>query len=314
MAAILFSNPWPWWIAAPLAVGLGALLAWLYRRERSCVSRAVGWWLTTLRIAAALMLFLTILGPVLSTQVTRTSKDWLLLLVDQSRSMSIRDDPKGPSRFEQVQKTFDHALLQKLQAVSQLRPYRFAASVTAVEPEALWSAPDGDASDLGRPSVAALMDMANERVGAIVVVSDGGHNWGPNPIEAAAKLADRQVKLYTVGVGPSAPPKDVTVTEVATSGLVFTGDQATATVAVRTSGFRGQRLPVRIVQGDKVVGEGAITPRDDQGRDTVVVSFTPSGEGSQLLRAEVVPQAGEANAENNARDFRVQVLKDRLKV
>ena len=314
IAAFLFSNPWPWWVALPLVIGLAALLVWLYRRERGYVSRPVGWLLTVLRIAAAVMLFLTLLGPVLSTQVTRLSKDWLLLLVDQSRSMGIRDNPSGPTRFEQAQKALDDTLMRKLQTVSQLRPYRFAATVAAVEPKALWAAPDGDASDLGRPSVAALMDMANERVGAVVLVSDGGHNWGPNPMEAAAKLAERQVKLYTVGVGPTSPPKDIAVTEIATSGLVFAGDQATAMVAVRSSGYRGQRLPVRVMQEGQVVGEAALTPESDQGQDTVAVSFTPSGEGNRLLRAEVVPQVGEASAENNARDFRVQVLKDRLRV
>ncbi len=314
IATLIFANPWPWWLAVSLVVAMSALLAWLYRRERRQVSPRVGVLLTMLRITLVVALFLTLLAPVISTQITRTTKDTLLLLVDQSRSMAIRDDPGRPTRAEQVRKVFDGELLHKLQGMSQLRAYRFAASATAFDPRAPWAAPDGISTDLGRPAVAALMDLAAERVGAVVLVSDGGHNRGPNPMEAAAKLAEHQVKLFTVGVGPTVPPKDIAVTEVASSGLVFTGDQAGAAVAITSSGFAGRRVPVRVMQEGRVVGETFVTPGADLSRDTVTVSFTPTGEGSRLLTVEVPPQPGEANTENNSRAFRVQVLKEKLKV
>ncbi|MCX6898349.1 MAG: hypothetical protein NT105_06570 [Verrucomicrobia bacterium] len=314
IATLIFANPWPWWFTVPLLSGVGVLLAWLYRRERKQVSPRIGLLLTTLRIALVVMLFLTLLAPVISTQITRTMKDTLLLLVDQSRSMAIRDDPRGPTRAEQVRKVFDTVLLNKLQTTSQLRAYRFAASATAFDTREPWAGPDGDATDLGRPAVTALTDLATERVGAVVMVSDGGHNRGPNPLEAAAKIAERQAKLFTIGIGPTTPPKDIAVTEVASSGLVFSGDEVSATVAVASSGYRGQRVPVRVLQNGKAIGESYVTPGADPSCDTAIISFRPQGEGSQLLTVEVPTQPGEANAENNARVFRVQVLKDKLRI
>ncbi|MBI5685776.1 MAG: hypothetical protein HZC54_11940 [Verrucomicrobia bacterium] len=314
IATLIFANPWPWWLVVPLLAGIGVLLAWLYRRERKQVSPRVGVLLTALRIALVVMLFFTLLAPVISTQITRTTKDTLLLLVDQSRSMAIRDDPRGPTRAEQVRKVFDAVLLNKLQNTSQLHAYRFAASGAAFDPREPWAGPDGDTTDLGRPAAAALTDLGTERVGAAVLVSDGVHNRGPNPLEAAAKFAERQVKLFTVGIGPSTPPKDIAVAEVASSGLVFSGDEASATVAITSSGYRGQRAPVRVLQNGKVIGESYVTPGGDPSRDTAIISFRPQGDGSQLLSVEVPPQPGEANAENNVRLFRVQVLKDKLKI
>jgi hypothetical protein len=314
IATLIFANPWPWWLVVPLLAGVAVLLAWLYRRERKLVSPRVGLFLTALRIALVVMLFLTLLAPVISTQITRTTKDSLLLLVDQSRSMAIRDEPRGPTRAEQVRKVFDAVLLNRLQTTSQLRAYRFAASATAFDTREPWAGPDGEATDLGRPAGTALSDLAAERVGAVVVVSDGGHNRGPNPMEMAGKLAERQVKLFTVGVGPATPPKDIAVTEVASSGLVFAGDEALATVAVTSSGFRGQRAPVRVLQDGKLIGEAVLVSSGDPSRDTAVVSFRPKGEGSQLLSIEIPPQPGEVNAENNTRPFRVQVLKDKLRI
>ena len=314
IATLIFANPWPWWIAVPLVVVMGAWLAWLYRRERRQVSRRTGLLLTVLRITLVVTLFLTLLAPVISTQSTRTTKDSLLLLVDQSRSMAIRDNPSGPTRAELVHKTFDGELLTRLRNMSQLRAYRFAASATAFDPRAPWAPPDGAATDLGRPAVTAVADLADERIGAVVLVSDGGHNRGPNPMEAAARLAERQVKLFTVGVGPTVPPRDIAVTEVSSGGLVFTGDQAAAAVAITSSGFAGRSIPVRVLQDGRVVGETTVTPASDLSRDTVTISFTPRGEGSQLLMVEAPPQPGEANTENNRRAFRVQVLKDKLKV
>jgi hypothetical protein len=314
IATLIFANPWPWWLVVLLLAGGAALLAWLYRRERKLVSPPVGLFLTAFRIALVIMLFFTLLAPVISTQTTRTTKDSLLLLVDQSRSMAIRDDPRGPTRAEQVRKVFDAVLLNKLQSTSQLRAYRFGASATTFDTREPWAGPEDVATDLGRPTATALSDLAAERVGAVVMVSDGGHNRGSNPMEVAGKLAERQVKLFTIGVGPATPPKDIAVTEVASSGLVFAGDEALATVAVTSSGFRGQRVPVRVLQDGKPIGESVLTPGADPSRDTAVVSFRPKGDGSQLLCIEIPPQLGEANVENNTRPFRVQVLKDKLRI
>jgi hypothetical protein len=314
IAALLFANPWPWWLALPVVIALAVLLGWLYQRERRQVSTATGWLLTALRVALALMLFATLFEPIFSMQITQTRHDRLLLMVDESLSMTIQDDDKGPTRAEQVRQVLNAGLLKKMQTGSQLSAHRVTSTATTFDPALPWGVPDGDSTDLGRPIMTTVNELGAEPIGAVVLISDGGHNRGPNPLHMAARLAERKIKLHTIGVGPTSPPKDVSVAEVATTGLVFAGDQATAMVTLATSGYRGRPIPVRVLQQGKVVGGAALTPSTDSGRDTVAVSFVPEGEGGQALRVEAGAQPDEKNRDNNARDFRVQVLKDKLKV
>ena len=73
-------------IAAALVYGV----VWLYRREAACPAR----WracLAGIRVAVVLLLLVILLGPTLAVSVRRTVEPAILLLLDESLSMSIRD-------------------------------------------------------------------------------------------------------------------------------------------------------------------------------------------------------------------------------
>ncbi len=155
------------WTHAPASwgvfVGLAAVAAlvyvavWLYRREMTVCPRGVRMLLAGLRVAAIVVLALVFMGPALAVSVTRTLHPYVILLLDDSQSMGIRDAYDEPtserlaeaagadaealaagalSRAELVDRVLarDGAkLLRDLQARGQVRVMTFADAVRVRE-------------------------------------------------------------------------------------------------------------------------------------------------------------------------------------
>lgn len=74
------------------------LVVYLYRTERKLVRPRAGWLLVALRVAAALVVLLMFLEPVISITRTLARKSVLLVLVDGSRSMQVPDTTQSGGR------------------------------------------------------------------------------------------------------------------------------------------------------------------------------------------------------------------------
>lgn len=84
----------PQWLALALLTGAAAgWLIWrLYRNERAQLPRRLSRALPALRLAALAMLLLMLLEPLAAWKTTRIQQPLLAVVVDQSASMSLRDD------------------------------------------------------------------------------------------------------------------------------------------------------------------------------------------------------------------------------
>lgn len=90
-ADLAFRSPWPWWAAGGVLLLLGALVFFLYWRERGRIGpvrRAV---MATLRTALLLLLLLLIFQPVLRSEFEGQRARPVVLLLDNSQSMKQQD-------------------------------------------------------------------------------------------------------------------------------------------------------------------------------------------------------------------------------
>ncbi len=99
---------------------------------------------------------------------------------------------------------------QVLEGIDRLRPQMFTAIgsgiITALE--ALFPKPSSDAADSADAPLVAATDQqtpavapGSDRSAAIVLLSDGQSNQGPDPLDAAEQAANLGVRVFTVGVG-----------------------------------------------------------------------------------------------------------------
>lgn len=311
-----FVNPW-------LLLSLVGLLAALsvagYARTTRAVSPRFKLLLLGLRLGAVLSVMVCLLRPSLQTTHYELAKRPLLLLIDQSRSMSeIADTAGGVSRLEAV-----NGLLRKEEARLEALKELYDVVILGFGRGLLGRAgPQGETaarySAYGLALEQAFTEVANSQSDAVVIFGDGSHNFGPpDPMDVAAALNEQGVPVYTVGVGQDQATsglRDVKVMDVAAPKSVFLFTSFPVRPQVLFRGCQGFPVKVRLEFPGQPPQEQTVTVA--HGEEVVPLEFeiTPEkvGEYRLTVRAEQVP--GEVLDTNNTYTSYVRVVSGGVRV
>jgi len=305
-------------VAMMLAVaGAAMVLVWLsYRRTFAMLRRGRRRLLVALRWAAILLVVLLLFRPVLGCRKELREKPAVLLAVDRSGSMSVRDDPAGASRFDQARRQAT-SWCARLGTDFDVHLAAFAdraEEVPAAEQLATL-APDGRSTSLVRAILAARVRIPADRLGAIILVSDGIHNSARDPVEVARRLGS---VVHTVGVGAtlrSDPSyRDVVVTGVDCPEHLLLGNKAKITASVDGIGLAGQVVEVTLSDGDEQIAQAELTLDNLEGSQQVGLEFRPTEKGRHTYTVRAVPVADEQIEENNQRRAVTLVVEPGIRV
>ncbi|HET9888186.1 MAG TPA: hypothetical protein VFR10_11815, partial [bacterium] len=204
----------------------------LYRRTEPPLESRLRGGLLALRILSVALLAFLLLHPVLSHLRARHIPPRIPVLLDASLSMSIpfadssaapaQNGAQVPTRFDRLVSALQEGrmnIVKKIGEMGKVETYRFGEDLRRVEPADLRTAiqPSEDRTDLAKALSEARKQDARA-TGAIVLFSDGAHNVGEDPREAARKLG---VPVVAVGVGTDGPVSDVSVYEVSASSVAY---------------------------------------------------------------------------------------------
>ncbi len=93
---------------------------------------------------------------------------------------------------------------------------------------------------------------------AVVLLTDGRHNAGPSPTEAARALGEAGVAVFPVLFGAEEPAADLAVVDVTAPDLVFKTDRVRGTFTLRDTAPAGTRFTAELVsKGAAGVGGSA---------------------------------------------------------
>ncbi len=337
----LADGRWIAW-ALPLGVALAAAVLWSYRRATSRFALLMA----GLRAALLGLILLALLGPVVRLSTQTPARRSVLVLLDDSASMALRDirtadadvrraliaqgvlDPaKGldqptpagrpprPSRVELVRAAFASRrldLLGRLGRDADVRLFSFGRGDHAADLDAVdHLTAAGPATPLGDAVRDLLAKGRGQPTAAVVLVTDGSSNAGTSPLAAAAAAGADGVPLLVWGVGLS-DARDVVVSDVYAPDVAFVKDDVPVTVRVCGVGLAGQVGHVVLKLGEAVVDERDVT--FDGGEQTVTLRATPTAPGTFPLTASIAARPDEATTANNAAATRVRVVDGKLKV
>lgn len=309
-----FSLPAALWVVAALAAGAAAITLVTYVRVRGkagTLDRAV---LAALRLGALAIVLLCLLRPVLIVKAAVPQQNFLGVLVDDSRSMTIGDrngEPRGA--FVRRLLATDSPLLSALGDRFLLRMFRFSSSVDRLASPADLSFA-GTETRLAQALTRAREDLAGLPLAGLVMMTDGADTTEPALADALLALKADRIPVFTVGVGQETIPKDIQIGRVGTPRSVLKGTSVAVDVMVAHRGFPDRTVTVDVESDGRIVGSAdARLSRDDQ-PVTVRVRFTASEAGPTVFRFRVPPQPGETIAENNARDVLMDVEDRREKI
>lgn len=300
------------WLFAASAVPLLWVVVAVYRRTRPAVSSRTRYVLLALRGLALGLLLALVAEPVLSALTRRAVSPSLDLLLDTSDSMALVEG--GRTRLQRAVELLGNGEFRDLLGGWQVRvcgfadqPYPLAADTAGR------AATGGHATDiagaLGACCTKQTLDGGGR--GAVLVLSDGGHNLGADPVVAAAEL---RVPVHTLVVGSDTDPADLQVAAVEAPVSVFFGQVLPLTVTVRSWGFRGRAIEVEVYDGDRQLARWPVTLHGDGVDQQVVVELPTAEPGPHILRVQVPVLEGEQATDNNQALVFSRVHRNRLPV
>ncbi len=284
-------------------------IVWMYRSTIPPSGRRKRIVLAVIRSSVFTLILFFIFEPVLIRFYQEKELPVISVLVDQSRSMSIKDSA-GP-RSERVIRYLNDPVWKEIAEKQDVRFFLFSDSLKEKNIPTDSVRFDGWITDIGASLDMAKNRMTGKNLAAMVLISDGQYNLGGNPV-SFAEFSD--VPVHTVGIGDVYEQRDIAIEQALSNSVVFVGSRIPVDVSFSSAGYKGRSITVQIRRNGRVLDSKSVTAPDDISFSTLRFEISADEEGMQKYEAAVVPLSGEMTAGNNVKAFYVQVLKNRVKV
>lgn len=345
-----FTQAWPLWVWAAI-VGVAGLLGWLcYRRLEG--PRWGRFCLGSLRAATLILLAVLIAGPRLLKPNEIEEPDWVLVLVDRSASLGVKDANQqgSPSRISREQQ-LRAALMDSAPAWKQLAAERVVVwlgfdagayelgvptSAAAGMPVEL-ADPVGRRTDLDRAIEQSLKKAAARPLSGVVVLSDGRSIDAPSRA-LLRRLEAEKIPVFTVALGQERGLADLALRRIEAPRTAFVNDLLPVEVELESLGGPADSASAATVELiDKATGnvldtqevtfppattadpsDAPMSKPEDTARK-VTLTTRPGNAGNAGWSVRVRPSssgstADDLVAENNTADLSVELIDRPLRV
>ena len=295
------------------AIAVPAVLS--YQRVRGKSSERDRWILRGLRIAALAVLLVCLLRPMLLLNAAVPQRNYVGVLIDDSRSMQIADRG-GRQRADWIRDSVSApkaALIAALRERFQVKLFHFGATAERID-DAGGLKFDANETKLGGALEAARRELEMVPVSGLVLLTDGADNSRAPIADELLSLRAKQVPVFTVGIGSERFARDIEVRRVEASSSVLKGSTLVADVLVRQRGFNGAKVPLMVEDDGRLIGQSEITLPPNGDVAPVRVQVRMSSPGARLLTFRIPLQQGEQVTQNNAQQALVRVRNAREKI
>ncbi|MDA0999279.1 MAG: hypothetical protein O2807_02010, partial [bacterium] len=317
---------WPGGVPLWFVLLVGVVLAeslrrrWPFLRERLSVGRTGILFALRGMLYGLILFFLS--GPTLIEKSVRKLPPRLLVLIDGSKSMGVKDMAGGRSRLEAARQILlgekggeKPGLLARLSPGYEVKVLRYDTHSAPLPQERLAHfAADGPGSDFLN-AIREELDKGNaaagQRPSMILLLSDGGDTSGaPWPPPGLEKIPP----VVSVGFGAPQRFRDISLHDVRAPRIAFRGKEIRFEVTLSVKGFTGKKLPVALTREGRVVRTQTLDVRQAPSRQTLQFRYTPEEEGGLLLAVETPVQKDEFVRTNNRVEIPIEVRKDKIRV
>jgi uncharacterized membrane protein len=308
----------PLWLIVLGAGAVAVLLAWQFVQLRRRLGPGQSLFLVALRACVYGMLLFFLFGPALIETRPVKLRRPLTVLIDSSESMNFPSQAKpqgdgnqGASRLDVVKARLtagEEPLLQKLNRDYDLRLFRFGASA---EPIATAAVPDLRAQEPGTRLVETIQELAKDasRQSGILVFSDGITNGERQTLAGALP-----VPVFTVNAGAAEGFTDLRIAELHAPEFAFRERELKLDVVVKATGLKGKTIPLYFNRGRNLVTSQSVLVDADPFERKLTLSYTPRELGTHSFVVSFPVQPGEQISNNNHREFKIDVRRDKVRV
>lgn len=327
-----FARDWPVWAWFFLIIACAGAAAWSYWRLQGSRHGRAG--MGVLRGLFLVLVLVLIAGPQLVRRVEREEKDWVVLLLDRSASMGVRDVERAGSaervsRDQQLRGILsaNAAMIAGLARERNVLIEGFDAGAydlapgtspgtspgTAGDGSVDPGEPKGRATAIGRALDQVSRRVAGRAVSGIVLISDG-KTPDPPSRDTLKQLEARQIPVFAVPLGSADRATDYAVVGVESPSAAFVGDIVPVAVRVERRGPEVEGTLVELVNTDT----GEVLDREplrlDGTSGTARLSAKADAAGAGRWTARIVPPKPDLSPENNAMELGVELVGRAMRV
>lgn len=249
--------------------------------------------LFSIRTLAIFFILLLFLDPTLKRVISRVEPPIIGIAFDNSQSIIARNDDSLTirSNLDQIQQQLEaEDLAVEIRSLSDDKPFRF----------------DSKTSNLS--TLLAFFDDNQEKNHvATLLFTDGIYNRGASPL-----YKNYVYPIYTVGMGDTVPPKDISISRVRYNRVSYNGNQTPIKVEISQEGYNGSRLAVSLSEKGKVLATKEVTLQGSV--EEIQFLITNEKEELRHLIISAAEQADESTVENNLGDVFLEVIDGSQKV
>jgi uncharacterized membrane protein len=320
-------NEYRWVFLAPwgrpgLALGAAAVagivaLSWRASRGAHAWRRAL---MIGLRAGAAVTALVVFLEPAVELRQVAREPNRIAVLIDDSKSMALGEDPRGPSRIERARRLLAASgdTLAGWERDHKIDYYTFAETVSATTLAGLAKDRAQGKATLIRKALEYIRGRYEGRdLAGIVLISDGASTGGFDEDSGDGAVRDflRSLDTRVHTVWAARPGlRDVAVARVMADEFAFVRTVVRIDAVIRTTGMPARQVPITLSTDGQPLRQKLVELPAGDHDVTVTFEVTPPRVGRYVYEVSVPVAPGEAVTTNNARSFVVRVIRDKIRV
>jgi uncharacterized membrane protein len=272
-----------------------------------------------LRLAVFILLLLILLKPELEFRKSDSLKNSIIVLLDNSKSLSIKTDEF--QRIDLIKKTLatNAAYLEELRKDFVVDFYFISDEIEKVAAGMLESLyqPHKPFTDFALVFKELAGRYSKPILQGILMFSDGA-DLTQEPGEISRNLVE-QIKalgspIHTFQAGSNEGFKDLAVESISASDFGFVQQPLRISVTVFSSSMGNRNVPLVLKEGGRILTSKVVELREDTKRYEVELELIPQSEGKRIYTLGLPKFAGEFILTNNEKEFEVNVVRDRVRI
>jgi hypothetical protein len=278
-----------------LAASLGAFF---YIKRQRLQTIWIRYILGALRFLSIFSLLLLLLSPILKCNKTKSIRPKLVLLVDNSRSIKFSDKENFKSEVEKlVEKLADLNLFIDVKAFDEeVKPIDSLSQ-------------NGQRTDIISALTSIVSLQTEENIQRIVLVTDGNHNQGNNPIFFNNKAL---IPLDVILIGDTTRISDFRLENIEGNSIILKDDINVVNTIISGSSIEGGQLSISLEEltasGSRIIQEKTIKASKGDFSESVQFELSGLTKGMHHIRANIKTSINELNLRNNSKDIFIDVL------
>jgi len=306
-------------VIAILGVSVPLALWFFWTSLARISSRLKKVFLFGLRVFTFLLLGLLLFKPQLELKKSHSHKNSIAVLLDNSKSMSIKTFPTEEKRLDRVQETLkaNEGYFSELKKDFNVDTFFISDQIEPV------SGMDADYqarrpnTDYDKVFKEVKKHYEKKPLAGVFLFTDGAdlnHSSGDPSRELVETLAGFKSPVHTLQAGTNESFKDLSIQSLSAPDFGFAFQPVNLTVSLNASSMGNKNIPLVLKEGKNILISKMVEIREGQADYKVELQFTPRDLGQRVYSLSVPLFAGESIASNNHRDFQVKVIRDRTRI